>query len=146
MKTYPMEVSSICETQISRTPLVLAIDDENDNLVLLSCVLELLNCEVVGETNGKAALSLAMERQPDLILLDVIMPDIHGIDFIRSLKQNDLTRHIPVIAITGLSSPEDRQELLEEGFVDYLSKPYMVDDLETMVRQYLKIDWKQADF
>lgn len=138
MKTYPMEFSGIREASISQKPIILAIDDDNDNLLLISCALELLNCEFVGETSAEAALSFAIERQPDLILLDVIMPDIHGIDFIRTLRQHPSTLNIPVIAITGLATPEDRQALLAEGFADYLSKPYMVDTLEVMVQQYLQ--------
>lgn len=146
MKTYSMEVSGICEASISQKPIVLAIDDDNDNLLLINCALELLNCEFIGETSGQAALNLAIERHPDLILLDVIMPDMNGIDFIRALKQHPATLHIPVIAITGLATPEDRQALLAEGFANYLSKPYMVDDLEVMVRQHLQTARHQTEF
>lgn len=145
MKTYSMELSGICETSISQKPIVLAIDDDNDNLLLISCALELLNCEFIGETSGQAALNLAIERQPALILLDVIMPDMSGIDFIRALKQHPSTQHIPVIAITGLAAPEDRQALLAEGFTNYLSKPYMVDDLEVMVQQHLQAENHQTE-
>ncbi len=140
MKTYLMEFSGTCEASTYQKPTILAIDDDNDNLVLIGCALEVLNCEFIGETSGQAALAIAIERQPSLILLDVIMPDMHGIDFIRRLKQHHLACQIPVIAITGLATPEDRQELLAEGFADYLSKPYMVDDLESIVRRHLQVE------
>lgn len=117
--------------------LVLAIDDDDDNLMLLSYALELLDCEFIGKTSGYSALSVAKERHPDLILLDVFLPDIHGVELMRHLKQDEQTKDIPVIAITGLATSEARTELLSEGFSNYLSKPYMVDELEAMVRHYL---------
>ncbi|MCU0525386.1 MAG: response regulator [Elainella sp. Prado103] len=148
MTTFSMEFDSACfdsadkdgMQRSSQAPIVLAIDDDYDNLVLLGCALEILNCEFIGETSGKAALVMAQERQPALILLDVILPDIHGIDFVHLLKQDQRTAHIPVIAVTGLATWEDREQLLAAGFAEYMSKPYMVEDLETLVSRYLPVD------
>lgn len=138
MTTHQMSFNGVSSwTASSKQFLVLAIDDDDDNLMLLSYVLELLNCEFVGTTSGHSALTIAQERQPDLILLDVILPDIHGIELVHQLKQDQRTQQIPVIAITGLATSEARTELLSEGFSDYLCKPYMVDDLEAMVQHYL---------
>jgi CheY-like chemotaxis protein len=119
----------------AKRSLILAIDDDDDNLFLLNCALELLDCEFV----GRSALAFVQERQPDLILLDVILPDIHGVEFARQLKQDVRTQNIPVIAVTGLATSEDRAELLEAGFSDYISKPYLVDELEAMVRRHLSL-------
>jgi CheY-like chemotaxis protein len=138
MTTHPMSLSSPVEQMTAKRSLVLAIDDDDDNLFLLSYALELLDCEFVGKTDGQSALTFVKERQPDLILLDVILPDMHGIDLIQQLKHDAGTRHIPVIAVTGLAAPEDRTELLSQGFSAYLSKPYMVDELEALVRYYLE--------
>lgn len=121
----------------TKCSLVLAVDDDDDNLCLLSYTLELLNCEFIGKMDGRTALETARERQPDLILTDIMLPDISGIELLELIKQDSRTRHIPVIAITGLALSEDRAELLSKGFADYLSKPYMVDELEAMVRRYL---------
>jgi CheY-like chemotaxis protein len=123
----------------AKRSLILAIDDDDDNLFLLNCALELLDCEFVGKTSGRSALAFVQERQPDLILLDVILPDIHGVEFARQLKQDVRTQNIPVIAVTGLATSEDRAELLEAGFSDYISKPYLVDELEAMVRRHLSL-------
>jgi two-component system cell cycle response regulator DivK len=119
--------------------LVLAIDDDEDNLTLLSYALELLDCDFVGKTSGQEALLFAKEARPSLILLDVLLPDMHGLDVVHALKQDHCTCHIPIIAVTGLASSEDRTELMAAGCVSYLSKPYMVDELEDMVRHYLSL-------
>lgn len=123
--------------QVAKRAVVLAVDDDEDNLTLLIYTLEPLDCDIVGKTSGQAALLFAQETQPDLILLDVLLPDIHGIDLVRCLKQDNRTRHIPIIALTGLASSEDRAALLEEGCSHYLSKPYMLDELEAIVQHYL---------
>ncbi|WP_316435073.1 MAG: response regulator [Leptolyngbya sp. IPPAS B-1204] len=137
MTTHPMPLSSPEEQLTAKRSLVLAVDDDDDNLFLLSYALELLDCEFVGKTSGQSAVAFVKERQPDLILLDVILPDMHGTELLQLLKQTAQTRSIPVIAVTGLASCEDRTELLNQGFSAYLSKPYMVEDLEALVRQYL---------
>lgn len=131
------EVSSLGDQASAKRLLVLAVDDDDDNLYLLSYTLELLNCEFIGETDGQTALATAKERQPDLILTDIMLPDISGIDLMAQLKQDIRTRHIPVIAVTGLALVEDRAELLSKGFVDYLSKPYVIDELEAMIKRHL---------
>lgn len=139
MTMHSMQVSSLDKQSAAKRALILAVDDDDDNLVLLSYALELLDCEFVGETSGQAALSLARSRQPDLIILDVLLPDMHGVELIRQLRQEAFAHSVPIIAVTGLASPEDRAELLREGCIDYLSKPYMVDELEAMVRRYLHL-------
>lgn len=123
----------------ARRALVLAIDDDEDNLTLLSYALELLDCDFVGKTSGQEAFLFAKEAQPNLILLDVLLPDIHGIDLVGCLKQNPHTCSIPIIAVTGMSAAENRTALLAAGCVNYLSKPYMVDELEAMVQRYLAL-------
>lgn len=137
MTTYRALLSGVEDRSLERRSIILAIDDDDDNLMLANYALEPLNCEFIGETSGQAALEIIQARWPDLILMDIMLPDIHGIEFIRRLKQNAQTRHIPVIAITGLATPEDRASFLDAGFSDYLSKPYRVDELEAMVRAHL---------
>jgi two-component system, cell cycle response regulator DivK len=127
------------DEKAAKRALVLAIDDDEDNLTLLSYALELLDCDVVGKTTGQEALLFVKEVQPSLILLDVLLPDIHGVDLVRQLKQDPNTCSIPIVAVTGMASSEDRTELLTAGCVNYLSKPYMVDELEAMVQLYLAL-------
>lgn len=121
----------------TRQPLILAVDDDDDNLFLLTEVLRPLSCLFVTATHGEAALLLAQNCQPDLILLDVMLPDFNGIEVVQRLRQNPLTKEIPVIAVTALARAEDRESLLLGGCDDYISKPYMLDELESLIRRYL---------
>lgn len=118
-------------------PVILAVDDDEDSLLLLSYVLEPLNCTILTETNGQSALDRAVLSKPDLILLDIVLPGINGVDCIQFLKQHPETKHVPIIAITALASSEERQQILQMGCNDYISKPYMLDELEAIIRRYL---------
>lgn len=125
--------------QLSRIsqPLILAVDDDEDNLLLLTEVLTPLECIVITATDGRQALELATERQPALILLDAMLPDISGIEVVQQLKQSPLTMNIPVVAVTALARQEDRDRLLLAGCNGYVSKPYMLDDLEAIIHHHL---------
>lgn len=123
--------------KILSQPLVLAVDDDEDNLLLLTEVLTPLNCSIITASYGQQALNLALEQQPALILLDVMLPDISGMEVVRQLKQNPHTSDIPVIAVTALARKEDRDRLFLAGCDDYVSKPYMLDDLEAVINYHL---------
>lgn len=118
-------------------PLVLIVDDNEDNLILLSFVVEQLDCAIISALDGKTALELAEQNQPCLILLDMMLPDIEGMEVFSRLKQNPLTEMIPVIAVTAMARSDDRDRILSAGFSDYVSKPYAVDELEELLRRYL---------
>jgi CheY-like chemotaxis protein len=122
---------------INNQPLILAVDDDEDNLVLLSEVLRHLSCAFITATHGQAALQLAQDCQPELILLDVMLPDLNGIEVVQRFRQNPQTTNIPVVAVTALARAEDRDRLILAGFNDYISKPYMLDDLEAVIHRYL---------
>lgn len=117
-------------------PLVLAIDDDDDNLLLIGYALEMFGCKFIAESSSQAALSLAIEHQPDLILLDILLPNLSGFDVVQCLKQDARTAHIPVVAVTALATDDDQRQLMAAGFVAHLSKPYMLEDLEAIVRRY----------
>lgn len=125
------------QLSITKQPLILAIDDDEDSLVLLSEVLSSMICSFITATHGHTALLLAQTYPPDLILLDVMLPDFNGIEVVQRLKQNPQTMSIPVIAVTALASSEDRDRLILAGCNDYISKPYMLDDLEVIIHSYL---------
>lgn len=118
-------------------PKILAVDDDEDNLMLLTEVLEPMKCSFITATHGQTALDLAQTYQPDLILLDVMLPDFNGLEVVACLKQNPQTMKIPVIAVTALARSEDRDRLLKAGCNDYISKPYMLDELESVIRRHL---------
>jgi two-component system, cell cycle response regulator DivK len=115
----------------------LGVDDNRDNLDLLAQILDLFGCEFVGAVDGITALSAAIDRPPDLIVLDICLPDIDGIELVNRIKQNSKLIHIPIVAVTALAKTEDRDRILNAGCIDYLSKPFNLDDLETIIRRHL---------
>jgi len=131
---------------VDKRPLVLAVDDNQDNLELLTQILDLFGCECVGAVDGYAALSAAVDRQPDLIVLDICLPDIDGMEVVKRVQQNPEIRHIPIVAVTALAKPEDRARILQAGCVEYLSKPFNIKDLERVMRQHLNSPMLLVEF
>lgn len=116
---------------------ILVVDDEKQNRSLLA---ELLgdDCRVILAKNGTQALERAQEFKPDLILLDVLMPDLSGYQVIQALKHDDTTREIPVIFISALDSPADEERGLDLGAVDYITKPFHPSIVRKRVRNHLQ--------
>ncbi|WP_317107060.1 response regulator [Chroococcidiopsis sp. SAG 2025] len=121
-------------------PLILAVDDDEDNLELLTEVLSPLNCHIITAKDGRSTISIAQQQRPDLILLDILLPDTCGTEIARMLKQNQQTQNITLIAVTALARAEDRESLLAAGCSAYISKPYMLDDLEAVICRYLGLN------
>ncbi|MCG6136372.1 MAG: response regulator [Nostoc sp. LLA-1] len=122
----------------SQQPLILAVEDHDDSLLLLSYALESLGCRFICQNDSSTTLLVAKEYQPDLIMLDILLPGLSGVDIVHYLKQEPLTCEIPVIAVTALAGKEDRERLLAGGFDDYISKPYMIEDLEAILHRRLQ--------
>jgi len=143
-----LESSSLNSGQpaVDKRPLVLAVDDNHDNLELLTQILDLFGCECVGAVDGYAAISAAVDRPPDLIVLDICLPDIDGIEVVRRMQQNPELRHIPIVAVTALAKAEDRDRILKAGCVEYLSKPFNIKDLEMVIRQHLNSPMVLVEF
>lgn len=132
-----MELLLTSSKHTGKKPLVLAVDDDIDSLLLVTEVLCANNYSYVTATNGQATLSLAQRFQPDLILLDILLPDLNGLEVVQRLRTNAQTQEIPVIAVTALAKKEDRDRILAAGCNAYLSKPYMLEDLETVIARHL---------
>ena len=132
-----LEVLAKSVQTTAKQPRILAVDDNEDNLLLLSEVLNVFDCSLFTTTSGQIALTIAQAYNLDLILLDVMLPDLNGIEVVLHLKHNPTTDNIPVIAVTALARQEDRDRLLAAGCSDYISKPYMIEDLEAIVRRAL---------
>lgn len=117
---------------------ILIIDDTPANIQLLS---EFLNEEysVYFATSGEKGLELARSKVPDLILLDIMMPEIDGYEVCRRLKASDATRSIPVIFITAMSDPEEEASGLEIGAIDYITKPISPRIVKIRVRNHLEL-------
>lgn len=118
-------------------PLVLAVDDNEDQLLIVSYALMSFNCTFVTALDAQTALSIARNHCPVLILLDIVMPQISGVELVQQLKQDQRTRNIPVVAITALSREEEKEYLIASGCDAHLSKPYMFKELEAIIERYL---------
>ncbi|MGM0691669.1 MAG: diguanylate cyclase [Pseudomonadota bacterium] len=128
--------------QLEDKPRILIVDDEPTNLQALGNVLK-DDYRVQVAPNGEKALDLARrEPQPDLILLDVQMPDINGYDVCRQLKQQTGTQAIPIIFVTALDSVGDEEEGFRLGAVDYISKPFHPTIVHARVRTHVSLKKK----
>ena len=121
-----------------KTNSVLIVDDEVMNLRALMDILS-DDYKVYAERNGSKCLEMAKRLKPDLILLDVLMPEMNGFDIISSLKADDETKEIPVIYVTGLTNPEDEVRGFSLGAVDYINKPFNAHVVKMRVRNQMRI-------
>ena len=118
---------------------VLVADDLPENLVLIRDILESPRCRVLLARNGKEALDLAFEHQPDLVLLDVMMPEMDGYQVCHALKANRDTQLIPVVMITALTDLGDKIRGIEVGADDFLNKPFNLAEFAARVRSLLRL-------
>ena len=127
---------SAAHESLQGAPLILIVDDQTSNIKLLAAILG-DDYRVRVATNGLDALKLAEGTpQPDLILLDIMMPDMDGYEVCRRLKGNASTQNIPVIFITALSSESDEEKGLNLGAVDYIAKPLSAPIVRARVRNH----------
>jgi len=117
-------------------PLVLIVDDDERNRKLAQDVLGRSGLRTIAAADGRAALALVRDRLPDVVLLDLRLPDMDGRDVVRALRDDGRTAHIPVVALTALRYPDGGARLLADGFVDYLEKPIDVRTFPEQVRRY----------
>ena len=121
---------------------ILVVDDETKNVKLLEALLLPRGYTVVKAYDGEEALRQVQQEQPDLILLDIMMPLLDGFEVCKRLKDNEETRLIPVIIMTALGQVEDRIKGIEAGADDFLTKPVRRDELMARIRTSLRL--KQA--
>lgn len=120
-------------------PLILAVDDGPRDLKLLASILERDGYALLLATEGAQALAIATTAQPELILLDVLMPGMNGMEVCRRLKADPATKSIPVIFLTGQSSSDEVLAGFEVGAVDYVTKPFQIPELLARVRVHVAL-------
>ena len=118
-------------------PLVLVAEDNTANARMLAALLERIGCRVLHAPDGERVISLAVRRHPDLILMDVQMPGLDGLEATRRLMADPRTVDIPIICLTALAMPQDRAACLAAGAKDYLSKPVEMGSLATAIARLL---------
>jgi two-component system cell cycle response regulator len=124
---------------VSRRALVSLVDDNAQNLELLTEYLEDLGCELQGHTSGAAALEAAGQRPPDLVVLDVMMPRISGFQVCERLRSDQATAGVPILMVTALNEAADVERALEVGADDFLIKPIQRQELLSRVRCHLRV-------
>jgi two-component system cell cycle response regulator DivK len=115
---------------------VLVVEDNEKNLKLVRDVLEATGYRTLEATTGAQAVELATQHTPDLVLMDIRLPDIDGVEALRRLRADERTASIPVLAVTAQAMQDDRERFLAAGFDNYLSKPVDVVELINAVREH----------
>jgi two-component system cell cycle response regulator DivK len=116
--------------------LVLIVDDNERNLRLARDVLQFAGFRTVVASSGGEGVAAAVEHLPDVILMDIRLPDLDGTAAVRLIKADERTARIPVVALTSLAMKGDREWFLESGFDGYLEKPISVRELPAQVRSF----------
>lgn len=115
--------------------MILIVDDNDTNRRLCRAILEQIGYQTREADNGMAGLQSVRMELPELILLDVQMPVMDGVETLNRLKADPATRGIPVVALTSYAMKGDRERFLAEGFSDYISKPLDIDIFLEVVRR-----------
>jgi two-component system cell cycle response regulator DivK len=119
---------------------VMIVEDNELNMKLFNDLLEAHGYTTVKTQEGGKAMDLARDEMPDLILMDIQLPEISGLDITKALKADDDLKHIPVVAVTAFAMKGDESKIREGGCEDYISKPISVSEFITVVRKYLPQD------
>lgn len=116
---------------------ILIVDDEITTLKLIKMVLQREGYEITTAANGAEGLRKAEESNPDLILLDIVLPGLDGFQVCQYLRKNPATANVPIIMFSGLDRPADQRHAYEAGGTDYLTKPVKMTDLLEKIRAAL---------
>ena len=135
-----MELNETFESQINRSDYkILIVDDVVSNVLLLKILLTNEKFQVCTASNGKQCIEVAQNEHPDLILLDVMMPDLNGFDTAVILKKDPTTQEIPIIFLTALNNPNDLVKGFQVGANDFLTKPFNKEELVMRVMHQIQL-------
>jgi CheY-like chemotaxis protein len=122
---------------IQMTKMILIAEDNPDMVNMLQMTLEHWGYDSIVAKNGKEAVDMAASQLPDLILLDMMLPKTDGFEAARLIRQNPKTHSIPMLAVTAKVFPKDREECLQNGCNDYISKPFTLEELSSQIEKLL---------
>ena len=117
---------------------ILIVEDNEKNMKLVRDILQHHGHEVVEATTGSDGVRLALERQPDLVLMDIQLPDIDGITALRRIREDNALDAVPVLAVSASVMPEDQHKIVSSGFDAYLTKPISLKPFLATVARFLK--------
>ena len=117
---------------------ILVVEDNEKNMKLFRDVLEATGYRLLEATTGEQAVELAATHSPNLVLMDIQLPDIDGVEALGRLRGNERTASIPVVALTAQAMQDDRKRFLDAGFDGYISKPVDVVEFVKTVKEYLR--------
>ena len=118
---------------------ILIVDDIPKNIQMAMNILKDEGYKMFYAKSGEMALTLVEEHDFDLILLDIMMPDMNGFDVCSKLKDNDKTKNIPIVFLSGKESSQDIEQAYENGGIDYVVKPFITIELITKVNSYVRL-------
>jgi two-component system cell cycle response regulator DivK len=138
MRKPDIQVSGECDSgTAAMAKTVLIVEDNELNMKLFHDLLEAHGYQILGTRSGLEALSLARKHRPDLILMDIQLPEVSGLDVTKWLKEDDDLRDIPVIAVTAFAMKGDEERIREGGCEAYISKPISVSMFLQTIKQFL---------
>lgn len=120
---------------------IIIIEDNKKNLELFKAVLGMIpDLEISAEENGKDGLELIKANEPDIILLDIQLPDINGTEICKELRKMEKFYNTPIIAVTSFAMKGDKERIIDSGFSDYISKPLNVIDFRKKIQSLLEME------
>lgn len=122
----------------SLSKTILIVEDNELNMKLFNDLLESKGYKIIQTANGLNAVELAREHKPDLILMDIQLPEVSGLEVTKWLKADDELAHIPVIAVTAFAMKGDEEKILEGGCEAYISKPISVAKFLTTIKSFVE--------
>lgn len=122
---------------MSKKKKILIVEDNPANLKMLKLILENVDCEILEALDGKEALAVSIEKVPDLILMDIQIPLIDGLEVTRRLRKMEGFTKTPIVALTAFAMEKDEQAGLDAGCSEYMVKPFSTTKLLKIVKKYL---------
>ena len=123
----------------TQNEVILIVDDAISNVKILAAILDDMGCDILFATNGANAIEIAKKSAPDIILLDIIMPEMDGHEACRILKKDPKTSEIPIIFITALDNADNEEEGLKLGAIDYIAKPFSAAIVKARISNHLAL-------
>lgn len=118
---------------------ILIVEDNDLNLKLFRDLLGANDFDTIETKDGMEAIALTRSQKPDLILMDIQLPEISGLDVTKRIKADETIKHIPIIAVTAFAMKDDEERILKAGCEAYISKPISIDHFLATVRRFLAI-------